>query len=82
MAEGADPAARRFAIIQLVRLSGVVIAVYMLLVLGDAAPWPGDLPRWLAYGFFLIGLVGAMVVPRALARAWSSERPKRDNRNR
>lgn len=68
-----DPAAPRyFLIIQSVRMAGVGGVVYALLVLRARAPWPEEAPLALAYVLLVIGLAGAFIVPRMLARRWRS----------
>lgn len=69
----ADPAAGRYFTMQLARIIGMGIAVYGLLAAAADVPWPEVLPRWLGYILFVGGLAAALVVPRSMARAWSSE---------
>lgn len=66
-----DPAAARFAIIQLVRWSGVVLAVLGLLAISGRF----DLPKPAGYILFLIGLIDAFFAPTLLARHWKSPKP-------
>lgn len=69
-----DPAAGRFFIMQIFRIAGMAVAVYGLLVVASAeVPWPDVLPRWLGIVLVLIGLTDALLVPRIMARAWSTE---------
>jgi hypothetical protein len=63
-----DPAARRFATIQLVRILGVAFIVGGLLVANGR--WPG--PDWLGYVLIANGLVDAFVIPPILIRKWRS----------
>ncbi len=69
----ADPAAGRYFAMQAVRILGMGVAVYGLLVATADVSWPDALPRWLGFVLFAIGLADALVVPRMMARAWSSE---------
>lgn len=66
-----DPAAGRFAIIQLARWSGVVLAVLGLLTISGRF----DLPKAAGYVLFLVGLVDAFFAPILLARHWKSPKP-------
>ena len=66
-----DPAASRFAVIQLVRWSGVVLSVLGLLVITGRF----DLPKFIGYGLFLAGLIDAFFAPVLLARHWKSPKP-------
>ena len=66
-----DPAAGRFAIIQLVRWSGVVLAVVGLLAISGRFDWP----KPAGYALFLIGLADAFFAPTLLARRWKSPPP-------
>ena len=58
---------------QLARIGGVALAVYGLLGAAADIPWPEGLPRWLGFVLFVAGMAEALVVPRTMARAWSSE---------
>ncbi|MFC3213990.1 MULTISPECIES: hypothetical protein [Novosphingobium] len=63
-----DPAAARFAIINLVRLAGVGFVVLGILVAnGRILP---DAPDWVAYLLVANGLVDAFVIPAVLVRKW------------
>ena len=75
----ADPAAGRYFAMQIVRIVGMAIAVYGLLVAAADLPWPDGLPRWLGFVLFAVGLTDALVVPRMMARAWSSDAMARRN---
>ncbi len=66
-----DPAAARFAVIQLVRWSGVVLSVLGLLVISGRF----DLPKPAGYVLFVIGLIDAFFAPSLLARHWKSPPP-------
>lgn len=63
-----DPAAARYAVIQLARLSGMAIVVIGAAMLGGAIPGP----RALAVGLFVGGAVEFFAVPLLLARRWRS----------
>ncbi|GFM29949.1 hypothetical protein [Novosphingobium sp. PY1] len=61
-----DPAAARFAVIQIVRLLGVAFVVAGILVANGAYP----LPSWLGYILIAVGLADTFIVPKVLARKW------------
>lgn len=63
-----DPAARRFATIQLVRMLGVACIVGGLLVVNGR--WQA--PDWLGYVLIANGLIDAFVIPPILIRKWRS----------
>jgi hypothetical protein len=63
-----DPAAARFAIINLVRLAGVGFVVLGILV-ANGRIFP-DAPDWVAYLLVANGLVDAFVIPAVLVRKW------------
>lgn len=65
---GRDPAARRFALLQLVRLGGVALALAGALIL--AGRW--DAPQALGAVLLLAGALDFFFVPRYLARQWRS----------
>jgi len=69
-----DPAKAKFIAIQALRLSGVAILIYAILVIRGVAPWPGGVPIEAAYALALIGMADAFLVPLLLARMWSSDR--------
>ncbi|SLJ86633.1 hypothetical protein [Novosphingobium mathurense] len=61
-----DPAAARFAVIQIVRLLGVAFVVTGILVAnGNHA-----LPAWLGHILIAVGLADTFIVPKVLARKW------------
>lgn len=61
-------AKKRFIIIQMVRLTGVALAMLGLLVIGGKI----DLPREAGIAFFIVGLLEAMLLPTLLIRNWKS----------
>lgn len=63
-----DPAAARFFVIQIVRLTGIALAVLGLVVLGGRLEWP----KLAGVGLLVAGLFDAMAVPLILARKWKS----------
>lgn len=67
-----DPAAAKWATIQILRLTGVALAVYGMLAASGRAPWPDGLERGYAWILAVIGMMDALVVPVLLARLWSS----------
>ena len=65
-----DPAAARFAVIQLMRLSGVAMVVLGIMIAGrELLP---QLPQWAGYLLIAVGLADVFVVPVMLARKWRS----------
>jgi hypothetical protein len=65
---GRDPAALRFAIINIVRIAGVAFVVLGLLMTQDRI-FPGA-PAWVAYLLLANGLIDAFVLPAILIRKW------------
>lgn len=76
----ADPAAGRFFAMQIARMGGMAVAVYGLLVAAADVPWPEALPRWLGFILLAVGLADALLVPRMMARTWSTEALARRHR--
>lgn len=65
-----DPAAARFAVIQVMRLAGVAMVVLGILIAnGDLLP---ELPDWAGYLLLAVGLADVFIVPTLLARKWRS----------
>ena len=69
---GRDPAAARFAAIQLVRLGGVAMVLVGLLIEAGRIGALAGVPGWVGYGLAAIGLVEVFLLPRLLARRWRS----------
>ncbi|QQN74806.1 hypothetical protein [Croceicoccus sp. YJ47] len=67
-----DPAARRFFVIQAVRVAGVVVAVWGLSASYGRAPWLGGAPAWVGALVLAAGTAVALIGPRLLARKWRS----------
>ncbi|WP_067732874.1 hypothetical protein [Novosphingobium naphthalenivorans] len=63
-----DPAAARFAAIQLTRLTGVACVVLGIVIATDRI-LPG-LPDWVGYILIANGLVDVFVIPPILIRKW------------
>ena len=63
-----DPARARFIIIQLVRIGGVALAWFGLMIIGGKL----DLPPLAGYFFAVAGAVEAMILPLLLARCWKT----------
>jgi hypothetical protein len=63
-----DPAAARFAIINLTRIGGVACVIVGMLIASDRLFV--SLRDWVGYPFIAVGLVGAFVAPVRLARKW------------
>lgn len=64
-----DPAAARFAVIQVMRLAGVAMVVLGMLVATGRLP---QLPAWSGYLLLVLGLADVFIVPTLLARRWRS----------
>ncbi|SFG05062.1 hypothetical protein SAMN05518801_106133 [Novosphingobium sp. CF614] len=65
-----DPAAARFAAIQVTRLMGAACVIAgMLVVARRLLP---ELPEWAGYVLIAIGLVDTFVIPPILIRKWRS----------
>jgi hypothetical protein len=63
-----DLAKRRFLILTLIRLSGVVMALFGLLIIAGKV----DLPKIAGYVVFVVGLIETMLIPPLLTRSWRS----------
>lgn len=73
MSDGRDPAMARFAVLQLVRLSGAVLVLLGVLVTSGKAPaWLTGAPVAAGYAFAAIGMFEFFALPRLLARRWRS----------
>lgn len=60
----------RFLMINIVRISGAVMLVLGLAIIGRGL---FGLPEAAGYVLFLVGLTGFMLVPRLLAKRWKSQ---------
>lgn len=63
-----DRAKARFFIIQAVRLSGIAIVFFGLLVLAGKVP----VPKIAGYPITGVGIIDAFIVPIFLSRAWKT----------
>lgn len=63
-----DPAKARWMIIQVVRLTGVAMVLFGILIMAGRI----DLPKVAGTVLALVGLVEALVLPLVLARAWKT----------
>ena len=63
-----DPAASRFWLLQLTRLSGAAMVVVGALIVAEAIA----LPYALGIALLVLGLVEFFVIPTQLAKRWSS----------
>lgn len=72
-----DPAAAsagaRFAVLQMVRLSGAVLAFAGVLIAAGKVSWLPQLPEALGYILIAAGLADFFVAPMLLARRWKSK---------
>ncbi len=62
----------RFGIISLVRLGGAMLFAAGFLAAADAI---GSIPAGVDYILIVIGLFGALIAPRLLARRWKTKAP-------
>lgn len=69
-------AKRRFLTIGLMRMGGVAMILFAILVLTDTVL----LPLWAGYLLLVLGLVETFLVPHLLARLWSSNPDRRGSR--
>lgn len=67
-----DPAAARWAVIQVVRAMGVATVLAGLLHTAGRIPVLAEVPRWFGYVLVGVGFVEAFVLPRLLAKRWRS----------
>ena len=68
-----DPAAARFAVLQMVRLSGAVLAFAGVLIVSGKAAWLPHLPAAVGYVLIAAGLIDFYMAPMLLARRWKSK---------
>jgi hypothetical protein len=73
MGEARDPAAVRFAVLQLVRLSGAVLALVGVLIVSGKMSLLPKLPEGAGYVLVGAGLIDFYVAPMLLARRWKSK---------
>jgi hypothetical protein len=67
-----DPAVARFAILQLVRLSGAVLLLLGVVLLSGKVAWLPRLPDVIGYILIGVGMIEFFVVPLILAKRWRS----------
>lgn len=67
-----DPAAARFAVLQMVRLTGALLALGGVLIITGKVAWLPRLPEAAGYVLIAAGLVDFFVAPLLLARRWKS----------
>jgi hypothetical protein len=65
-----EAARNRWMVIQLMRVGGVAFAILGIMMARDVVNIAGDDNRLVGYGFIVIGLLDAFVVPQYLARKW------------
>ena len=70
-----DPAAARFAIIQLVRVAGVALVLLGLAIQTGRVGALSGIPAAVGYAFIAFGLVDVFVLPLVLARRWRTPKP-------
>ena len=70
MSEPADPAAARFMMLQLVRLSGASLVLLGALILSRRVSALAGVPEFAAYGIVAVGMVDFFVLPMMFARRW------------
>lgn len=69
-----DPAAARFMIIQIVRLSGVGLVLLGLAIQSGRVAALDGIPAVVGYVFIAVGLIDTFVAPAVLARRWRTPR--------
>jgi len=69
-----DPAAARFAIIQIVRLSGVALVLLGLAIQSGRVAALSEIPAMVGYVLIAVGLIDTFVAPAVLARRWRTPR--------
>ncbi len=74
-----DPAAGRWAVLQVVRLVGVAMVVIGLLHQAGRFPPLDGIPAELGYVLIGIGFVETFYMPLLLARQWKSPPPSFDD---
>lgn len=72
MTEGPDPAVARFAVLQMVRLSGAVLVLIGMMLVAGRLPMLAGVPRLMGYVVAGAGLIDFFVVPPLLAKKWRS----------
>lgn len=68
-----DLAAARFAVLQLVRLSGAVLAFAGVLIASGKVAWLPQLPAVVGYVLIAAGMIDFFLAPMLLARRWKSK---------
>lgn len=68
-----DPAATRFAVLQLVRLTGAVLAFVGVIIAAGKATWLPQLPEAAGYVLIAAGMIDFFVAPKVLAQRWKSK---------
>ncbi len=63
-----DKAKGRFVVLQMLRLSGFVMALLGLAVVAGKVP----LPEIAGYALLMIGALDALILPQVLARRWKT----------
>jgi len=69
----AASAGARFAVLQMVRLSGAVLAFAGVLIIAGKVSWLPPLPEAVGYVLIAVGLTDFFVAPMLLARRWKSK---------
>lgn len=72
MSRAPDPAAGRFAVIQLLRAAGVVLVLLGLAIAAGPPQTLSGVPDEVGYALLAAGLADVFVVPRVLSRRWRS----------
>lgn len=75
MSGARDPAAARFAAIQMIRLGGALFVVLGLLIANRRIEALADVPVVVGWVLAGIGLLDFFFFPKLLARRWRSPRP-------
>lgn len=70
-----DRAGARFALLQVLRLSGALLVLFGAVTLARRYPALDAIPDVAAYAIIAVGLADFFVMPLLLARRWRSPRP-------
>lgn len=75
MSDQPDPAIARFAVLQVLRLTGALLVLLGVVALSHRFPALDAIPEVAAYAIIAVGLADFFVMPMLLARRWRSPRP-------
>jgi len=70
-----DPAIARFAVLQVLRLTGALLVLLGVVTLSRRFPALDAIPEAAAYAIIAVGLADFFVMPMLLTKRWRSPRP-------